>query len=128
MIRSFPRCMALLGILLQCGGTLQAHDLWLQTNTTVVRTGDVVHIDCMLGNHGNDHRDFKLAGKPGIETIKNLEVILPKCRRRLPHMRHSPDAKAALTEPEIQHYGLATVLRHGMLFSSEVGDFPLRRG
>ena len=77
MIRSFPRCMALLGILLQCGGTLQAHDLWLQTNTTVVRTGDVVHIDCMLGNHGNDHRDFKLAGKPGIETIKNLEVILP---------------------------------------------------
>lgn len=82
MIRSFPRCMALLGILLQCGGTLQAHDLWLQTNTTVVRTGDVVHIDCMLGNHGNDHRDFKLAGKPGIETIKNLEVILPDGSRK----------------------------------------------
>jgi uncharacterized GH25 family protein len=60
----------------------RAHDLWLQTNTPVVRTGDVVHIDCMLGNHGNDHRDFKLAGKAGIETIKNLEVILPDGRRK----------------------------------------------
>ena len=82
MIRSFPGCLALLGIFFQCGGTLQAHDLWLQTNTTVVRTGDAVHIDCMLGNHGNDHRDFKLAGKPAIESVKDLAVVLPDGTRR----------------------------------------------
>jgi uncharacterized GH25 family protein len=29
----------------------------------VVRVGDAVHIDLMLGNHGNGHRDFKQAGK-----------------------------------------------------------------
>ncbi len=40
-----------------------AHDTWVQTNTNLVRTGNGVHIDLMLGNHGNDHRDFKLAGK-----------------------------------------------------------------
>src|SRR6185436_2774462 len=40
-----------------------AHDTWVQTNTNVVRTGDAVHVDLMLGNHGNDHRDFKLASK-----------------------------------------------------------------
>ncbi|MCU0878106.1 MAG: DUF4198 domain-containing protein [Pirellulaceae bacterium] len=40
-----------------------AHDSWVQTNTNLVRQGDVVHVDLMLGNHGNDHRDFKLASK-----------------------------------------------------------------
>lgn len=44
-----------------------AHDSWVQTNTNVVRTGDAVHLDLMLGNHGNEHRDFKLAGKVGLE-------------------------------------------------------------
>ncbi|MGZ3489481.1 MAG: DUF4198 domain-containing protein, partial [Isosphaeraceae bacterium] len=29
-----------------------AHDTWVQTNSSIVRTGDVVHIDLMLGNHG----------------------------------------------------------------------------
>src|SRR5262245_54938436 len=40
-----------------------AHDTWVQTNTNLIRTGDAVHVDLMLGNHGNDHRDFKLASK-----------------------------------------------------------------
>lgn len=53
-----------------------AHDTWVQTNINVVRMGDVVHIDLMLGNHGNEHRDFKLASKvdAGAST---LEVIAP---------------------------------------------------
>lgn len=42
---------------------LWAHDTWVQTNTNLVKTGNGVHIDLMLGNHGNDHRDFKLASK-----------------------------------------------------------------
>jgi uncharacterized GH25 family protein len=44
-----------------------AHDTWLQTNTNVIRVNGSVHIDFFLGNHGNDHRDFKVAGKPDLE-------------------------------------------------------------
>ena len=38
-----------------------AHDTWVQTNTNVIRTGDAVHIDLMLGNHGNDHLSVRNA-------------------------------------------------------------------
>ena len=82
MVRALFRALKVGVLILVLPGVSEAHDLWLQTNTGIVRTGDVVHIDCMLGNHGNDHRDFKLAGKAGIETIKNLEVILPDGRRQ----------------------------------------------
>src|SRR6185436_15021714 len=54
----------------------RAHDTWVQTNTNVIRSGDVIHIDLMLGNHGNEHRDFKLAGK--LETsAATLQIIAP---------------------------------------------------
>jgi len=53
-----------------------AHDTWVQTNTAVLRRGDSVHIDFMLGNHGNDHRDYKLAGKIGLDAVK-LSVVGP---------------------------------------------------
>ena len=53
-----------------------AHDTWVQTNTNVFRTGDVAHIDLMLGNHGNDHRDFKLASKVDLDAC-TLDVYLP---------------------------------------------------
>lgn len=56
-----------------------AHDTWVETNTNVIRTGDGVHIDLKLGNHGNDHRDFKLAGKPGLED-STLHVLAPDGR------------------------------------------------
>lgn len=46
-----------------------AHDAWVQTNTNVVRAGDAVHVDLMLGNHGNDHRDFKLASKVALDGV-----------------------------------------------------------
>lgn len=39
-----------------------AHDTWVEVNTPEVREGNLVHVDLKLGNHGNDHRDFKLAG------------------------------------------------------------------
>ena len=54
-----------------CGflaGPALAHDTWVQTNTNLVRAGDAVHIDLMLGNHGNDHRDYKLTSKTGLEN------------------------------------------------------------
>ncbi len=37
-----------------------AHDTWVEVNTPEVREGNIVHVDLKLGNHGNDHRDFKL--------------------------------------------------------------------
>jgi uncharacterized GH25 family protein len=45
-----------------------AHDTWVQTNVSVVRTGNGVFVDLMLGNHGNDHRDFKLASKVSLDN------------------------------------------------------------
>lgn len=68
-------------ILTSCGLALcrsaAAHDTWVQTNTNVVRAGDVVFIDFFLGNHGNDHRDFKMAGKPD-RAASRLEVVSPR--------------------------------------------------
>ena len=58
----------------------RAHDTWVQTNTNIVRVGDAAHVDLLLGNHGNDHRDFKLAGKPDLEA-STLEVVLPSGKR-----------------------------------------------
>ena len=69
----------LLLIALATPTTALAHDTWVQTNTNVVRTGDVVHIDLMLGNHGNEHRDFKLAGKLTLSGA-TLEMIDPTGR------------------------------------------------
>lgn len=53
-----------------------AHDTWVQTNVAQVAPGEVVHIDLMLGNHGNEHRDFKLASKIGIEKV-SFDLITP---------------------------------------------------
>lgn len=53
-----------------------AHDTWVQTNTALARTGDAVHVDFMLGNHGNDHRDYKLASKIGLDGV-GLTIIGP---------------------------------------------------
>ena len=59
----------------------RAHDTWLQASPTTLRPGDVAHVDLFLGNHGNDHRDFKLAGKLGSLDGVAVEVIAPDGRR-----------------------------------------------
>lgn len=65
------------GLLLAGLSIASAHDTWVQTNTHIVRTGDAVHVDLMLGNHGNDHRDFKIAGKLSAESIGKFTVTAP---------------------------------------------------
>ena len=40
-----------------------AHDPWVQLNTSRQEPKQPVYADLMLGNHGNNHRDFLLAGK-----------------------------------------------------------------
>jgi uncharacterized GH25 family protein len=54
-----------------------AHDTWVEVNSTEVRLGQVVHVDLKLGNHGNDHRDFKLASKITLEPC-TLAVVDPE--------------------------------------------------
>ena len=72
-----PRFLASLAICLAAQiHSAFAHDTWLQTNTPVVRCAEAVHIDLMLGNHGNEHRDFLLASKIGLEKA-TLSVIDP---------------------------------------------------
>ena len=66
----------LFGALLLLAAPVLAHDTWVETNTSVYRVGDVTHVDLKLGNHGNDHRDFKLASKIALDSVQ-LEVIAP---------------------------------------------------
>jgi uncharacterized GH25 family protein len=72
-------CLTLSGLLLLARAA-SAHDSWVLTNTNVVRIGDNVHVALMLGNHGNDHRDFKLAGKVDL-TGSTLVVVAPGGKR-----------------------------------------------
>ncbi|WP_147868594.1 DUF4198 domain-containing protein [Stieleria maiorica] len=65
---TFPRFLAPLCLLIvPCLGS--AHDVWLQTDSPIVRTGENVQVDLRLGNHGNHHRDFKLAGRVTVDWV-----------------------------------------------------------
>lgn len=57
-----------------------AHDTWLETNAAILRKGDSVYVDLKLGNHGNEHRDFKLASKIDLEGC-TLGIIAPNGKR-----------------------------------------------
>jgi uncharacterized GH25 family protein len=68
----------LLTITLICtwSSSAQSHDTWLETGTATVAVGEYAYIDLMLGNHGNDHRDFKLASKISLDPC-TLSVMDP---------------------------------------------------
>ena len=57
-------------------GNASAHDTWVEVNTTEVREGNVVYVDLKLGNHGNDHRDFKMHSLITLDHVK-LAVRMP---------------------------------------------------
>ncbi len=79
MFRNIMACCA--GMLLVAFAVrANAHDTWVETNTALMRVGDRVEIDLKLGNHGNEHRDFKLASKVNPESLA-LEVIAPSGKR-----------------------------------------------
>lgn len=71
--------LAILGFGL-LGGAASAHDIWVEPNVNVVRTGASVSLSLMLGNHGNSHRDFRLANKVGAGDRK-LFVFDPQGRK-----------------------------------------------
>ena len=52
------------------------HDTWVEVNSPEVRAGGLVHVDLKLGNHGNDHRDFKLHSLITLDHA-SLAVIEP---------------------------------------------------
>ena len=81
--------VAVLLMLAASAAAVFAHDTWVQPNASLVRVGDVVHVDLMLGNHGNDHRDFKLVSKPSLDAI-GVEVLAPDGSRH--------DLKAAMKD------------------------------
>ncbi|MDG2130023.1 MAG: DUF4198 domain-containing protein [Fuerstiella sp.] len=64
-------------LLLASASSALAHDTWVETNTNLIRTGDAVYVDLKLGNHGNDHRDFKLASKVGLKG-STLRMLSPE--------------------------------------------------
>jgi uncharacterized GH25 family protein len=115
----FTLCTSLL-----LAGMAAAHDTWVQTNINLIRTGDAVHIDLMLGNHGNDHRDFKLASKvdPGGCT---LTVIDPEgktydLKDRLTDLGYAPkegfhSAKFSAARPGLYTvaHTMDSVVNHG---------------
>lgn len=96
-----------LGLLLLVS-TASAHDTWVETNTNLIRCGDAIYIDLKLGNHGNDHRDFKLASKLTLDGA-TLAVITPDgrpydLRERLVDVGYAPGegywtAKLVATQP-----------------------------
>ncbi len=57
-------------------GKASAHDTWVEVNSPEVREGNVVHVDLKLGNHGNDHRDFKMNSLITLDHV-NLAVKMP---------------------------------------------------
>lgn len=61
--------------------TARAHDTWVEASSRLVAVGDVVHVELFLGNHGNDHRDFKVAGKLASLEGATLDVMGPDGKR-----------------------------------------------
>jgi uncharacterized GH25 family protein len=113
-----------LAMLLGQGAGAVAHDTWVQTNTNLIRSGDAVHVDLMLGNHGNDHRDFKLASKTTIDGA-TLKVIAPNgksydLKDRLVDVGYTPkegfwSSRFAATEPGLYlvEHARDSVVNHG---------------
>ncbi len=72
-----------------------AHDTWVEVNTPEVRNGNVVYVDLKLGNHGNDHRDFKMHSLITLDKVK-LAVKMPcGCTKDI-----KPGLTATASEPK----------------------------
>lgn len=103
---------------------LFAHDTWVETNANLVRTGDAIYVDLKLGNHGNDHRDFKLASKIDL-TDCQLKIVDPSGKEydlipELIDVGYAPkegywNAKFAAAKPGVHmvSHSLDKVVNHG---------------
>ena len=73
--------------------TSNAHDTWVETASLAVRQNEWLYVDLRLGNHGNEHRDFKLASK----------IALAHCTLTL----ISPNGKQVDLKPHLKDLGNA---------------------
>ena len=123
-LQFLARCLLAMLPLSVLAASVQAHDTWVQTNTNVIRAGDAVHVDLMLGNHGNDHRDFKLASKTTLDGA-TLKVLAPNgksfdLKDRLTDVGYTPkegfwSGRFAATEPGlyvVEHFR-DSIVNHG---------------
>ncbi|EAQ78340.1 DUF4198 domain-containing protein [Blastopirellula marina] len=103
---------------------LCAHDTWVETNSNVIRTGDAIYVDLKLGNHGNDHRDFKLASKIDLAGC-SLNIVAPSGKEfdlipELVDVGYAPkegfwNAKFAAAKPGLYQvsHALDKIVNHG---------------
>jgi len=72
--------LTVLASLILSGSSLTlAHDGWVQSNSPIVRVGDVAYMDLQFGNHGNMHRDYRLYWKwDASNPTFSLKVHPPK--------------------------------------------------
>ncbi|MCC6508623.1 MAG: DUF4198 domain-containing protein [Pirellulaceae bacterium] len=68
--------MAAMSMVAFVPASARAHDTWVEAGALQVRTGEYVYVDLRLGNHGNNHRDFKLASKITLKPCE-LSIIGP---------------------------------------------------
>ncbi len=101
-----------------------AHDTWVETNTNLIRTGDSVYVDLKLGNHGNDHRDFKQASKIQIEKV-DIEVVDPDGKRYdlRPEM-----VDVGYTPKEGYWTGKFSAFKNGIYTVAETSDYVVNHG
>lgn len=78
MIRTARYLMALVAIgSLMIAAPALAHDSWLEASPVLIETGQPVTIQMFLGNHSNQHRSYRLAGKWTTQYTK-VSLISPR--------------------------------------------------
>ncbi len=119
-MNSFVTCL----MTLCCVGTTMAHDSWVETNTNLVRSGDAVYIDLKLGNHGNDHRDFKIAGKLDLQKVQ-IGVVDPEGKR----FDLKPEALDLGYAPKEGYYSMKfSAFKPGIYTVCETSDYVVDHG
>jgi uncharacterized GH25 family protein len=118
------RSLALALLAAFAAGSAQAHDTWVETNTSLIRTGDAIYVDLKLGNHGNEHRDFKLAGKIRLDAC-TLEIITPDGR---PYDIKDRLVDAGYTPAEGYWTGKFTAVEPGTYIVSHASDSIVNHG
>lgn len=77
-MRTFIQCLLLfsISVLFLSPSSAHAHDGWIEISPAIVEKGQPVMIALMQGNHSNEHRSYRLAGRWDLEFTK-VTVIAP---------------------------------------------------
>jgi hypothetical protein len=76
MMKSNKRTLLWMALLL-IGSTTnltEAHDTWVQVNSPQQQVGELVFVELCLGNHANDHRDYRLASR--LSSLEHCDVVV----------------------------------------------------